>query len=130
MSLFISPQLAGMKDVNEYTTIGASNKDALHTLGRKFLKELVSEVGIPAGTYDIRSNKGGMAVSGEVTLHSERLYVQLYENGNGVEILFRTVRGLQDYSGGQNNFAGVAFLFTHAFERERFVEKLKALGGY
>ena len=130
MSLFISPQLAGMNDVNEYTTIGASNKAALHTLGRKFLKELVSEVGIPNGTYDIRSNKAGIAVSGEVTLHSERLYVQLSENGNGVEILFRTVRGLNDYTGGQNNFAGMAHLFTHSFERERFVEKLKALGGY
>lgn len=133
MSLQINPQLAGLSGINAYTDAGASKKDCLHREGKKFLKAIVKELGIPAGTFDIRSNMGGVAVSGEVTLHSERLYVQLSETfggSKGVSIMFRTVKGLTDYTGGGNNFASVNDLFIYPHERDRFVEKLKALSGY
>src|SRR3546814_7609220 len=43
-----------------------------------------------------RSNKGGIAVSGEIILHGEDIYVQLGLGiGSGREVMFRRVAGRQ-----------------------------------
>lgn len=70
----------------------------------------------PEGGNSIRPtisfNPGGMAVSGEVTLHSDGLYVQVSESygGKGNEVLFRFVRSRTDYTGGRNHWASAAEL--------------------
>lgn len=48
-----------------------------------------------------------MAVSGEITLHHEAVYVQVGQSalGGGMSILIRTCRGRRDYTGGANNWA-------------------------
>lgn len=51
---------------------------------------------------DIRYNSGGMAVSGEATLHADKVYVQIMDGDLG--ILYRTVKGRKDYSGGCNHW--------------------------
>lgn len=128
--LTIKPQLAALEDINGYSEAGAIAKDYYHLEGKKFLRDLAKEIGIPAGTFDVRSNKAGMAVSGEVTLHSDTIYVQLHDGRKGIEILFRSCKGRGDYSGGQNFYASLPLLFQYVHERERFVERLQALGGY
>lgn len=57
----------------------------------------------------VRSCLGGVAVSGEAILHSETIYVQLSQGrtGPGHKILFRSVEGRTDYTGGPNNWASV-----------------------
>ena len=53
---------------------------AKHEFHRTFLRrlsKLAKLLNLPKGTFEVRSNKGGDAVSGEVTLHSENLYVQV-----------------------------------------------------
>lgn len=130
--LHIKPQLAAMKGINAYSENGALDKEYFHVEGKKFLRDLAKEIGIPSGEYDIRSNKGGMAVSGEVTLHADRLYVQLYESAiaPGVSILFRSCKSRGDYTGGQNFHESLPFLFTSSLERAEFVARLRSLGGY
>jgi hypothetical protein len=51
-------------------------------------------------------------VSGEITLHTERLYVQASQSamGNANGILFRTCKRRKDYAGGSNNFASLDLL--------------------
>ncbi len=83
-------------------------KKAFHLNARKALKRLAAALELPAGTFEIRSNAGGPAVSGEVTLHAETLYVQVSQfafsaPGNG--ILIRSCKGRKDYVGGKNNVA-------------------------
>ena len=51
-------------------------KEAFHRTARRQLKLLAAALGLPTGGFDLRSNKGGIAVSGEVTLHADHLYVQ------------------------------------------------------
>ena len=53
-----------------------------------------------------------IAVSGEITLHADRLYVQASQSamGHDTGILFRTCRGRKDYHGGANNFASLDLL--------------------
>jgi len=78
-------------------------KAHFHRVGKAVMKELVAAMGW-AGQYEIRSNMGGIAVSGEVTLHAENFYVQISQyNFGGNNILFRKCKGMKDYCGGVNN---------------------------
>ena len=116
--------------INAYSETGAARKRAFHKDGRRFLRRLAAAVGLPKGSFDVRSNSGGIAVSGEVTLHSDTLYVQLYESvcRSGVAVLYRRCRGQRDYCGEANFFADPAAL-EDAERMERFVRTLRVLGG-
>ena len=76
-----------------------------HSQARAKLRAIAKELGLEPGTYDIRSNMGGVAVSGEAILHGEHVYVQVSQHfghpGNG--ILFRRVNGRKDYTGERNH---------------------------
>lgn len=89
-------------------------KKLFHSDGRKALKRLADALQLTEGSYDLRSNKGGIAVSGEVTLHGEELYVQLSLGslGRGHEIMFRRVAGRKDYCGDRNHWADIAELMA------------------
>lgn len=67
---------------------------------------------LPSGSFDLRSNKGGIAVSGEITLHHEAVYIQVSQSalGGGMGFLIRTCRGRRDYTGGANNWNPLALL--------------------
>ena len=90
-------------------------KRLFHSRARSQLRRLAIALGLQPGSYDLRSNQGGIAVSGEITLHSERLYVQAAQSvmGHDNGILFRTCKGRKDYVGGSNNFAPLDLLNRH-----------------
>jgi hypothetical protein len=89
-----------------------SEKYAFHRAAHRQLRCLAKALGLPAGTYNIRSNAGGIAVSGEITLHADRIYVQVCQPATGHEtgVMFRTCEGRKDYCGGQNHFATLNLL--------------------
>ncbi|WP_428393435.1 hypothetical protein [Lichenicoccus sp.] len=89
-----------------------AQKTLFHSTARTRLKRLAAELGLPAGSYDLRSNKAGVAVSGEVTLHHDQVYIQVGQScmGAGMGVLIRTCRGRRDFTGGMNNFAPLALL--------------------
>jgi hypothetical protein len=74
------PYSFAFRNVSAYTDAGAESKRILHLQAARFLRELAAHIGLPRGSYDVRSNKGGVAVSGEITLHGEHVYVQVYES--------------------------------------------------
>lgn len=81
------------------------NKRNFHRLGKKILKEIADLMGLKPSEYDLRSNQGGIAVSGEVTLHTETLYVQFSQFVSGCgEILYRRCDGRKDYCGKRNQW--------------------------
>ncbi|HEY7645112.1 MAG TPA: hypothetical protein VH858_08780 [Hyphomicrobiales bacterium] len=90
----------------------SAQKRAFHSTGRRRLKALADALAFKPGSFDLRSNPGGIAVSGEVTLHHERLYVQISQPATGWDtgILIRTCRGRKDYTGGPNQFAPLSHL--------------------
>lgn len=90
-------------------------KAAFHTAARAFLKGL----GIPG---DIRSNKGGPAVSGEVTLHGDSVYIQL--SADSEWFFFRTCKGRKDYTGGRNCIVYYHFLVA---DLDSFVSEVTQL---
>ena len=99
-------------------------KRRFHSRARRQLRQLATALGLADGAYDLRSNQGGIAVSGEVTLHADRLYVQVSQPATGSDtgILFRTCKGRKDYIGGRNNFASLDLLHK-SDELARRIEK-------
>jgi hypothetical protein len=90
--------------INAYTAAGDARKTAFHRDGAKFLRSVAAELELPKDSYDVRSNKGGIAVSGEVTLHHDRLYMWMQESFDGkVILIYRSCEGRKDYTGGPNN---------------------------
>lgn len=77
--------------------------------GRKALRALADALCLPDESYDIRVQRGGVAVSGDVTMHSETIYVQLSLGvmGAGREVMFRKVAGRKDFVGDRNHFASI-----------------------
>lgn len=104
-------------------------KRAFHREARAALARLARELGLVPGDYDLRVNPGGVAVSGEVTLHSETFYVQISCGvmGPGREILYRRCKGRRDYCGERNHFADIALAidpvkFAQLLRRELHLE--------
>ena len=119
-----------VSNINAYSAEGYARKRTFHQDGRRFLKQLAVALTLPNSSFDLRRNEAGIAVSGEVTLHSDTLYVQLYESAvcAGVSVLYRRCRGRRDYCGETNHFVAAADLVEPA-RLERFVKELKTLGG-
>jgi hypothetical protein len=70
-------------------------------MGRRVLRAIAAELGLQSGTFDIRSNLGGTAVAGEITLHGEHIYIQFSE---GDSFMYRSCEGRKDYTGGANHW--------------------------
>jgi hypothetical protein len=109
-----NPKGKTMSKFNWYapTQYDAASKRRFHANGRARLRKLADALGLDPGTYAIRSNQGGIAVSGEVILHGEHVYVhvsQPYSSGD-TGVLYRRCNGREDYTGARNHFASLAAL--------------------
>lgn len=95
-----------MFDWTKSCSYDEAQKRRFHSAARSRLKTLASELNLSAGTFEIRSNKAGIAVSGEITLHHDRFYLQVSQFGlsSGHGILIRTCKGRKDFTGGPNHF--------------------------
>lgn len=126
----IIPAYFAKPGINSYSDEGHERKEKFHRDGKKILKQLALEIGLQPGTYEIRGNKGGIAVSGEVTLHADHLYVQMYEScigSGGIEIMYRSCGSQKDYCGDANNFVKGARELNEPIRRAAFIAKCRAL---
>jgi len=94
-------------------------KANFHNTAKRRLRKLASLLALAPGEYDLRSNKAGPAVCGEITLHTPRVYVQISQSASLGGILYRTCEGRKDYTGGQNHFAPLEMLDDLPTLRER-----------
>lgn len=98
-------------------------KRTFHAEGRTAMRRLAEVLRLEDGSYEVRSNKGGPAVSGEITLHGEEVWVQLSLGGLGPdrEILYRRVSGRKDHCGERNHWASISMLLAP----DRFADQLR-----
>jgi len=89
-----------------------ADKKEFHRIAKRQLKKLADAIGWAKGEYDLRSNNGSIAVSGEITLHHEDLYIQASQGfgGGATGLMIRTCEGRNDYTGGHNHFASLSML--------------------
>ncbi len=103
-------------DFDRSVSYDEERKEHFHRLARKQLRLVAKALGLAPGTFDLRCNRAGIAVSGEITLHSDHIYVQVSQSamGRNIGILIRTCQGRRDYTGGPNNFASLDLLHQPA----------------
>ncbi|GEO01881.1 MULTISPECIES: hypothetical protein [Sphingomonadaceae] len=93
-------------------------KRAFHREARSALRVAARHLGLEPDQYDLRSNFAGPAVSGEITLHGDEIYIQVSIPciHPGREVMFRRCKGRQDYLGDRNHFCDIAVLAApHSF---------------
>lgn len=114
--------------LNGYNGTAAKHKNDFHKEATNALHRLASELGLAPGEFSVTSNRGGIAVSGEVTLHTDTFYCQISQSpmGPGNEILFRACNGRDDYIGKHNHFAPAGMLDIP----EIFARDLRQMGRF
>lgn len=93
--------------VNIATTPVAYNESAKREflrVGRQMAIHLAARMGLNEDQYDVRVNKGGVAVSGEITLHTDTHYIQFSQSPVTDGFMVRACKGRKDYTGGRNHF--------------------------
>ena len=92
-----------------------------HAEWKKRLLEIARDLGLRKGSYVIRANRAGPGSLGEVTLHSDVVYLEVGGTfwAAGMpegEVLYRTCKGLKDYTGGPNQWLKLRDLVDDNFE--------------
>jgi hypothetical protein len=64
-------------DFRKRVAYDPETKRLFHCHAQRQLKALAKALGLTGDQYDLRSNEAGPAVSGEITLHADWLYVQV-----------------------------------------------------
>ena len=110
----IETKVGKLANLVENTRIGydPEAKAQFKGLSMSVLREIAKLLGLEKGTYDVRWNEGGIAVSGEATLHSESLYVQIsqWAYSETSPVLYRSCKGRKDYTGGHNRYVSLETL--------------------
>lgn len=112
------------------TAEGYSRKDEFHEAAVSALRDVAAALGYKAGQFEVRSNKGGVAVTGEITLHTTDFYLQLSETAWNPKlgVMFRAVRGLDDYGTGTDARCQNQWMKRMEFlNRNSLVRRLRAL---
>jgi hypothetical protein len=117
--------LSNVWNGSAYNAADAAHKARFHRVAAKRLREVATLLGLHVGQYDVRSNKAGVAVSGEVTLHTDLVYVQVayFAFDRSPRILYRTCKGRRDYTGGANNYLP-GYVLDSPAEMTEAIEKL------
>ena len=97
------------KLLNSELSYNAQNKKEFHRVGKKVLRQIADALGLSKNNYEIRSCLGGIAVGGEVILHSDSLYISIQE-GSFDDIMYRHVKSRKDYSGDVNCWMSCDYL--------------------
>lgn len=109
-------QLERFIHLTSHSHYNSELKEEYRKLGRKVLKVLAEIMGLQKGEFEIRWNPGGIAVSGDHTLHTDWFYLALHDNLGSSWFYYRTCTSRQDYTGGQNRIIQWNFLKTYGLE--------------
>ena len=101
-----------------------ARKRAFKAEAMRLLRALASALELGKGKYDLRWNEGGVAVSGEATLHADAVYVQVSQGSYGA-VLFRRCKGRRDYRGEANHWASAAELADPVGLADRIAHELR-----
>lgn len=99
----------GPDDVDKAPSVSykSAEKQRFHLAARTVLQRLAKALNLKSGVdYELRHNQGGIAVSGEITLHTDKVYIQISQwSFQNYTVMFRECNGRKDYSGGRNQWA-------------------------
>jgi hypothetical protein len=99
-------------DFRKPVAYDAEAKRLFHSRAKSQLRRIATALGLEPGSYDLRSNQAGIAVSGEITLHGDSPLRAGLPIGDGLPQRrpVSDLQGRKDYVGGPNNFASLDLL--------------------
>ena len=71
-------------------------------LGQSILRQLAKDMGLQKGEFDVRWNPGGIAIPGDHTLHTDKIYVDFSDNLKMGWFFWRKCHGRKDYGTGMD----------------------------
>lgn len=107
----------------ELASYNENYKEEYHKHGQSILRQLAKDMGLKKGEYDIRWNPGGIAIPGDHTLHTDKVYVAFHDNCQSGWFFWRECDGRKDFLGGPNQIVHWKILLNGGWEN--FVETLK-----
>jgi len=93
-------KLTNIVELAKVAGYNAEGKAAFKKEALWYLRLIATKLALNKRDYSIRFNAGGEAVSGDATLHHEKFYVTIGEQG----VMWRECDGQKDYVGGGNNW--------------------------
>lgn len=111
-------------------------KTSAHAAARRMLSFFARHVLLlDEKSFSVRSNMGGIAVSGEVTLHTNKfpgldrgIYIQISQPYSGLQsVMIRGCDGPADYTGYGNNFTTVTNAFGSMADMQKFAETVRKI---
>ena len=124
-------QLAFMMLSGESGAYNATFKEQFKKVGTRAMRELAELLDLKE--IDIHFNPGGIAVSGDLRLmgmwsEEDGIYITMnkdFPNRMSGEVLYRTIKGMKDYTGGPNNYFEFALLQFPEALKERVLKLRK-----
>lgn len=101
-------QVSDIRALEANTSYNAANKAAFHKVARKVLRRLAKALNVSAPIY---SNQGGIAVSGEITLHADHLHAWI-EQWRDPILIYRACQSTKDYTGSADHIIDATDLVT------------------
>jgi hypothetical protein len=77
------PRTPARFDFKKRVAYDPGAKRQFHRHAQRQLKLLAAALDLTEEEYDLRSNEGGIAISGEIILHADWLYVQVSQSAVG-----------------------------------------------
>jgi hypothetical protein len=101
-----------------------TGKTAFIREARSVLRKTAKALGLGTGQFKISVNKGGIAVSGDVALHTPTFYLTISQHcGNTESVMYRKSKGLTCSGGGSQNH----WMDENTLQSEAGLKRLRAM---
>jgi hypothetical protein len=96
--------------IKEFVEVAAADtgygKSRFLALGRQMARQIAKDLQLPQGSFEVKGHWAGDGTPGEVTLHTEKLYLDFVRNPVvGHKFMYRRCNGRKDFVGKGNNWA-------------------------
>ena len=100
---------------NKDLSYNEADKKIFHAECKKVLKVLAKKMDLKTSEFKVSSNKAGIACSGQITLHTDSVYISVSQSMGKPNALYRSCEGITDYSGGSNNYYPIEKILDDSF---------------
>ena len=100
-----------------------ASKASFKSRALAYLRAIAKDLQLSKGSYSIRFNPGGIAVSGDAILHSDSFYLTIGESG----LMYRTCKGQKDYHGGPNCWMVGPYGNVSRYSRDVLLKELRGM---
>jgi hypothetical protein len=124
MTKLTQSHLNDLAQVYFHQTYNHETKEAAILLLRRLARYIAEQLNLPKGDFEIRVNRGGIAVPADVYLHTTKVYMNFAPSCCGRTFYWRTCDGLKDYGCAMKHFNRSLPMFVTMHDVRRFIDEV------